>query len=335
MPIPVLRKESPRSVAVPTPPKPVHWGNTYVSVTGANGKGEEIPLTGFHDTNWPGVVMLPGSTGLDAPPFELHADDSPNLDGGIFRNARAVAREVMIPVYLFGIDRRTLKVLKKKLVSALNPKKGYCVLKFVEGDGVARYLYCYYKGGMEGSEETDQAGFTWKKFGIQFTAYDPYFYSDDIGAATWTFGAGEAFFSDTAAFIPLRINAGLVLGSEITIDNPGDVEAWPVWTLTGPIKSFTFTSPPSEEFPQGQSFGIPTASDGSDILPTGRTLTIDTRPGYKSLKDDQGKNYWPLLAAQPELWPIPDGTSTCSVDILPGNDTATVKLSYRPRYEGY
>jgi hypothetical protein len=329
MPIPVRRKVLPAPSIGPLPPDPVSWGKTYVSITGKNGEGEEIPLTGFTSSRWPGIVMMPGATGLDSPPFELHADDSPNLDGGIFRDARAVAREVMIPVFLHGIDRKTVKALKSRLISSLNPKKGYCVLKFLEGDGIPRYLYCYYKSGMEGSESVDEAGFTWKKFGIQLTAYDPYFYSDDTQAASWTFGEGEALLSTTEAFFPLRINSGVVSSSEVSVFNPGDVEAWPQWELTGPIRNFSCTSP------NGKKFSIPIRGDGSDAVPAGRTLTVDTRPGYKSLKDDLGANYWPLLAPNPELWPIPDGDSVCTVDIVPGASNAQVRLTFRPRYEGY
>jgi len=299
-----------------------------VSITGRNGEGEEIPLTGFSGSKWPGIIMLPGATGLDAPPFELHADDSPNLDGGIFRDARAVAREIMIPVYLYGIDRKTVRDLKSRLVSSLNPKKGYCVLKVVEGDAIPRYLHCYYKAGMEGSEAQDDAGFTWKRFGIQLIAYDPYFYSDDIQVARWVFGEGEPFLGDP--FIPLHINAGIVSSSQVTVTNPGDVEAWPRWELSGPIRGFTFTSPSGEE-----SFGIPAPEDGSDAVPGGRTLTIDTRPGYKTLRDDQGTNYWPLLDPNPQLWSIPDGESTFQVSITPGSSNAQVILTFQPRYEGY
>jgi hypothetical protein len=307
----------------------VHWGRTYVSIRGKNGEGEEIPLTDFTNSRWPGIVMMPGATGLDAPPFELHADDSPNLDGGIFRDARAVAREIMLPIYLHGIDRRTIRDLKSRLVSNLNPKKGYCVLKFVEGDAVPRYLRCYYKNGMEGSEATDQAGFTWKKFGIQFTAYDPYFYSDDVQVASWEFGGGDPFLSTTEGLYPLRINSGMVSGSEVIIQNAGDVEAWPRWELTGPIRGFQFSRP------DGQSFGVTAPGDGSNIVSGGRTLTIDTRPGFKSLRDDLGTNYWPDLDANPQLWAIPEGESTCTVDIVPGSSTAKVRLVFQPRYEGY
>lgn len=340
MPIPVLRR--PTTVPVPTGPQPpqrVHWARTYVSIRGKNGEGEEIPLTDFTNSRWPGIFMMPGATGLDAPPFELHSDDSPNLDGGIFRDARAVAREIMLPVYLHGIDRRTVKQLKSRLVAALNPKKGFCVLKFVEGDAVPRYLKCYYKSGMEGSETEDQSGFTWKKFGIQLTAYDPYFYSDDVQVAQWEFGGGTAFLSegadgdagtpDDVPFMPLHINAGMVSGSEVTVNNPGDVEAWPRWELTGPIKGFEFTSP------TGQSFGVTAPLDGSDTVPGGRTLIVDTRPGFKSLKDNLGTNYWPDLDANPQLWSIPEGESTCTVDIVPGSSNAKVRLVFQPRYEGY
>lgn len=340
MPIPVLVRAPGEEVpSGPQPPQKVHWGRTYVSITGKNGEGEEIALTNFSGSKWPGIFMMPGATGLDAPPYELHADDSPNLDGGIFRDARAVAREIMIPVYLHGIDRRTVKALKKQLVSSLNPKKGFCVLKFIEGDNVPRYLKCYYKGGMEGSEVEDQSGFTWKKYGIQLTAYDPWFYGDDVQVAQWLFGGGEPFLSegpdgeagtgDDLPFFPLRLNAGLVSGSQVQLDNPGDIEAWPVWELTGPIKSFRFTSP------SGESFGISADAGGADIVPGETTLTIDTRPGFKSLKDNTGKNYWPELDDNPQLWQIPEGLSTCTVDIVSGSPSAKVRLTFQPKYEGY
>jgi hypothetical protein len=307
----------------------VYWGRTYVSITGKNGEGEEIPLTDFAKSQWPGIVLMPGATGLDAPPFELHADDSPNLDGGIFRDARAVAREIMIPVFLYGIDRQTIKQMKSKLRSHLNPKKGYCVLKFLEGDGIPRYLRCYYKGGMEGSESEDQAGFTWTKYGLQFTAYEPYFYSNDVQVAQWEFGDTQAFLDVSKALFPLRLNAGRLADDKVTVFNPGDVEAWPRWELSGPIKAFNFVGP------QGSSFGVDPAVDGSDVVPSGRTLTVDSRPGFKTVRDDLGTSYWPRLKSQPELWSLPDGKSECTVSITPGAPSARVRLTFQPRYEGY
>lgn len=310
----------------PQPPVPVEWGYTYVSIRGANGEGEEIPLTGSQGKDWPAIMIQAGAQGLDMPPVELHADASPNLHGSIYRSARYAQREVMIPVYIHGIDRRTLRQLKDRLIDALDPMNGYCVLKFMEADSRPRYLYAYYKGGVEGDEGEDSAGFRWTRFGIQLTAFDPWFYSDQVQVAEWKFGQGEAFLSTEKSLLPLRIEKGMVSTPDLSVYNPGSVEAWPVWELTGPVRGFKFSF-------NGQSFEIP--ASGTDVVAAGRTLTIDTRPGYKTLKDDQGKNYWSSLGANPQLWSIPKGWSSISVEMAPGSGASSLRLSFRPRFKTY
>ncbi|MFF9481390.1 phage tail domain-containing protein [Streptomyces sp. NPDC014733] len=305
------------------------WGLTYVSITGSNGQGEEIPLTGFTNREWPAIFMQAGATGLDAPPVEIYTDESPNLDGSMYRSSRTAAREVMLPLYLYGIDRRTLRDLKHRLISAVSPQNGPCILKFVEADGQPRYLSCYYKGGLEGNEGGDNSGFRWIKYGLQLDALDPYFYSRNIQVAEWSFSEGQAFLAHGKALYPLRISKGSLSNSKIPVVNPGDVRAWPVWEIKGPVKAFRFTSP------AGESFGISARPDGSDAVADGRVLTVDTRPGFKTLKDDQGINYWPLLDANPSLWSIPSGKSTAGVELVAGAGSASLRLSLRPRYETY
>ncbi|WP_406153569.1 phage tail family protein [Streptomyces anulatus] len=311
----------------PLPPQRVHWEHTFVSITGSNGEGEEIPLTGFSGKDWPSFFMQAGATGLDMPPFELHSDDSPNLDGGMYRGTRATQREVLLPIFIWGVDRKTLKDQKRKLLASLNPKNGYCVLKFMESDGQPKYLYAYYKAGLEGNESEDSAGFRWLKIGIQMTAFDPWFYSDRLQVAEWDFGQGDAFFG--ASFLPLNLSQGFPSEVTLPVVNPGDIEAWPVWEITGPVQSFNFTGPDKK------SFAIDLQSGGGDVVPTGRTLTIDTRPGYKTLKDDQGANYYPLLAANPQLWSVPAGKSTVSIKLVSGSGVAHVRMTLTPRYESY
>ncbi|MEV0472322.1 phage tail domain-containing protein [Streptomyces prunicolor] len=298
-----------------------------MSIRGKNGEGEEIPLTGFKSSSWPAIVLQPGVSGLDLPPFDLHTDDSPNLDGSMFRGARAVARQVLLPVFVYGIDRRTLRDFKRKLANALNPKAGYCVLTFVEQDGIPRRLQCYYTGGMEGNESADTAGFSWISYGIQLNAVSPWFYSDTQQAASWSFGTAQPFLGNP--FFPVRLDDGTPSSSTLTVDNPGDIEAWPVWSITGPLKEFEFTGP------DGTRFGIPAQAGGADCLQSGRTLTIDCRPGYKTVKDDQGTNYFPLMSSNPSLWSVPSGTSTFQTDLVSGSGTPTVKMALDPRYASY
>lgn len=329
MPILVKAASVPPQEAL-LPPVPEAWAHTRVTITGRNGQGEEIPLTGFGNSAWPGILIQPGATGLDMPSYALFSDEAPNLDGSIYRNARATAREIMIPVYLHGIDRRTVNSLKRDLFRALNPRWGYCVLAFTEGDGSTRTISAYYKDGMEGAEG-ETAGFTWARYGLQFTAMDPYFYPTRPESIRWRFGTGRPLLSRTAAFYPMKIADGVMGGDGkgLPIENPGDEEAWPVWTLEGPIKSFNLTGP------DGASISASPPLDGTDLVPTGRTLTIDTRPGRKTAKDDRGVNYWPRLAANPHFWSISPGSATANISIVTGSGDATVTLKFTPRYASY
>lgn len=329
MPIPATKTGSEGDVGSPSPivPVPEDWQHTYVSLRGANGQGEVIPLTGLTNGSWPAIVLQPGVSGLDLPPFELHADDSPNLDGSSFRSTRAASRQILLPVYVYGIDRRTLREFKRRLANVLNPRNGYCTLTFIEQDGVPRRINCYYAGGMEGNESADAAGFRWISYGIQLTAMDPWFYGDTEVSARWSFGSAMPFLG--SSFFPLQLGSGTQATNTIEVDNPGDVEAWPIWTITGPLKSFELTGP------DGSKFGIPAQAGGLDVLPAGRTLTIDTRPGYKTVRDDQGNNYFPQLGASPSLWSVPPGISTVKTDLVAGSGTPSVMVRLEPRYATY
>jgi hypothetical protein len=271
------------------------------------------------------MFLMPGATGLDMPPFELHSDDSPNLDGSMYRGTRAASRPVMLPIYVHGIDRITLRQFKRKLARALSPRNGYCVLKFVESDGVARYLKCYYTGGMEGNESSN--GFTWVSYGLQLNAMDPWFYGDNVVQNAWTFGSAQALLGPK--FLPLTISKGVMANSSVTLTNPGDIEAWPVWSISGPLRSLQLIGP------DGTSFGIPANTDGTDVIKAGRTLTVDTRPGFKTLVDDQGTNYFPKVSANPVLWSVPIGTSTATINAVAGAGSASVSVALSPRYASY
>ncbi|MCY0962732.1 phage tail domain-containing protein [Streptomyces sp. H27-H5] len=302
-----------------------------MTLIGNNGEGEPIPLTDFNGPQWSSIFIQPGATGLDMPPFGLFSDESPNLDGSIYRSARATAREVMIPVYLHGYDRESINNLKRKLFQALNPKRGYCLIRFTEGVNRVRQLTAYYKGGMEGSESVDASGFRWAKFGLTFSAMDPWFYPTRAQSTRWDFGAGEAFLSASRAFIPVQLAAGVmgVPEDDITISNAGDIEAWPIWKLSGPIKSFSLRGP------EGDLIKASPPEDGSDLVPLGRTLTIDTRPGRKTVKDNTGLNYWATLDTNPQFWSVEPGETNAKVSVVAGTSNASVVLSFYPRYASF
>ncbi|MFE3579394.1 phage tail family protein [Streptomyces vinaceus] len=332
MPIPGYRqpKWEENVPVVGKPPSPDSWGHTNVTITGSNGEGETIALTDFSGRAWPAIFLQDGAQGLDMPPMEVFSDTSPNLDGGSFRSTRAAAREILLPLYLYGVDRRTLLRLKRNLTRTLNPKNGYCVLRFTEGDGTSRYITAYYKGGLEGKEGPDDAGFTWCRYGVQMTAFDPWFYGANEVVAEWKTGAGKVFLKGAGKpFLPMEISRGTITSTGVPVSNPGDVECWPVWELVGPIRSFTISNA------AGKKFGINKGDGTKDIITGGETLTIDTRPGYKTVRSSTGKNFWPDLDKSPSLFSIPSGESKVSVKMNPGASTAALRLRMLPRYESY
>ncbi|MFD7257176.1 phage tail domain-containing protein [Streptomyces sp. NPDC059874] len=302
-----------------------------MTLFGQNGQGEPIPLTELDGPRWPGVILQPGATGLDMPPYSLFSDDSPNLDGSIYRGARAQAREIMLPVYLHGIDRQTINGLKRMLFQALNPRRGFCRIQFTESKSRIRYIDAYYKGGMEGSESVDGAGFRWAKYGLTFTAMDPWFYPERSQSTKWSFGAEDTFLHTSRSFIPVKVASGVmgVPDEEYLISNPGDVEAWPIWRLTGPIKSFSLQGP------NGDLIKASPPEDGFDLVPAGRTLTIDTRPGKKTVKDNTGVNYWSKLDLAPQFWPVDPGDTIAAISVVAGTAAAAVTLSFQPRYASF
>jgi hypothetical protein len=160
---------------------------------------------------------------------------------------------------------------------------------------------------------------------------DPCFYPTRSESMRWTFGAGSPLLSTSVPFFPMHLVDGVMGGNgeHLTIVNPGDIEAWPIWQLHGPIKSFALTSP------SGDSVKAPAPSDGSDLVATGRMLTIDTRPGKKTVADNLGNNFWGKLDTNPRFWSVEPGETEVSVSVVTGSASAAVALSFYPRYASY
>lgn len=271
-----------------------------------------------------GIITLPGIKGFDAPPFQLSYDEQPALDGGYARHVRATSREVFVPLLLFADSRPDLLALKRGFLAALNPTYGPCRITVTEGDASSRFLDAYYVSGAEGDEGQDNAGFVWIKYGLVFRAMDPYWYSGRTVERTFQ-AVGEElrpFFSNP--FFGLNINRTYSLNQETRLTVSGDVEAWPEWTITGPMDQATFTRIDAD----GEaSFTLDTS------LATGDTVYIDTRPGRKQVTLlSTGQNLWDSLGANPHLWSVKPGENIVRIEIAGTGNESSVRLSYRPRY---
>jgi len=124
---------------------------------------------------------------------------------------------------------------------------------------------------------------------------------------------GDVLYADDTAI-------GESLGS--TVYNPGDVDTYPTWTLSGPFTQVTIANAASNK-----SFTL------VHTLPVGDKLFIVTDPGSSYIVDGAGVNRWNTLQAGYELWPLVSGYNPLSVSISSAVSGATASMTFRSRYE--
>ena len=117
---------------------------------------------------------------------------------------------------------------------------------------------------------------------------------------------------------PFYISAASGL-STASVANPGDLPAWPVWTITGPIGTATVGV-------QGQTISLPFP------LLKGDVVVIDTEA--QTITDPQGTNLWPQMGyADVEFAAIGAGDSVpIAVGMENAATGASIKVSLTPLY---
>ncbi|WP_370421948.1 hypothetical protein AB8O64_27580 [Streptomyces sp. QH1-20] len=185
--------------------------------------GTEFLLTADLSHQGACIAILPGPTGLDAPPVQATVNEYAGMDGGRLVKARATSRRITLPLLLWAPTRPELLALKRRFVAALVADRGPCMLRVAEADGTARSIRVHYTGGMEGDEGTDGAGLTFTRYGLQLTAPDPYWYGDERAETFRVHGAPHFLSHPAGAWAPLLSD---------TMNNPA---AWTTTTTAGTV----------------------------------------------------------------------------------------------------
>ncbi|GAA2665191.1 phage tail family protein [Nonomuraea recticatena] len=315
---------------------PYGWPSTrieWANLTTVAGNPEPIPEASVMLTGGPDVVTLKGIQGFDAPPAQIYYDELSNTDGGYFREARNMTREVFIPVQIFGEDRNAFLTNKRNLLRMLNPARGLGRLTVTEGDSSARYLDCIYSGGAEGSYGKEDSGFLWQKYGLTFRAIDPYWYAGSVVEYNFSSASEQMkpFFG--TPFFGLAINRTHSINQGVTLEITGDVDTWPTWLITGPCNGITFEVQAGATI---RKFGL------SDLqLNAGQQVFIDTRPGRRRITlvdpdgggPTQGDNIWESLDVGDAFWAVVAGTQNLvTISMNESGSTSSVNLKYRPRF---
>ena len=258
------------------------------------------------------IRLMPGIRGLEAGDIQRWTSDAPGLAGNRYRGHRALAREVFLPVYVRGASSSDWVTLRRAWDASMDPDTEGTLVVTVQG--ARRYLPCRWVSTEAGwTRDPLLAGKN--AMGEYFEAAGAYWQGEPI-TRSWVSANPDDFFMAVGGVF--WISPSNTIGSAV-IDNPGDVPAWPVWTVRGPFTTATIGI-------TGADIDIPFA------LSAGQWLRIDTRPDRQSVVDHTGADRVADLGAV-AFAPIPAGQSvTLAIDATVTGTGFGVEAALTPLY---
>lgn len=263
------------------------------------------------------VAAAYGLEGRFMPPTELRAVNNLVSAGAQLVLARHGVRELAMPLEVSTASPETFRQALRDLAATFDATKGDGVITATGPDATSRQIVCRYAGGLEPREDWAAFNANWVTVVAVFRAQDPYWTDTEDTESVYAIGDLGLWLP----FPPITVVAGDVIASP-TVVNDGDVEAWPVWTITGPSTSVTLTNTTTSR-----------SLEVSQPLTAGQTLTIDTRPGAKTVLDQDGASAFALLdAVNDDLFPLAVGSNVIDIQLEGATLDSSVQLAYKRRW---
>ncbi len=260
-----------------------------------------------------GVDVRTGAVGLDVPPVDLRTSPRMSADGSTLVRRRRPARQVALPIYFEHASR-----VRSVIGQAAAFFQGPGTLRYADDVNVRDLLDVYYDGGLAGDDSMERGvGGKWRFAVVSLRALDPWWYGQTETVAVAYTGSEIPFDDASTTFdAAAPFNGGPSTG--VTVN--GDAEAFPVVTIDGPFTTCQVG------LAGGQTFALDAA------LADGDTITVDTRPGSRGPRRNNGAVDWSLLTAVSRLWTLPVGSSVLYVSATGDGGNSNVELSYRERW---
>ncbi|MFC3453993.1 phage distal tail protein [Amycolatopsis speibonae] len=258
------------------------------------------------------------ATGRFMPEPQHDEDEVPEQDGSHHRETRFKPKDFTIRVTTVENGEPALRQSLRDLMKAMNPKKGEGIIRVTSPIGDTREIGCRYLSGLGLEEKPEVSGPTMQQAVITLHANDPFWLDQSDTTTTYAIGNPPAFFP----IPPLRLTASEI-AVDTTVNNDGDDDAWPVWTIYGPGSGATLRN-----LTTGKVLSLPSSSLG-----LGESISIDTRKGRKTVTKNDGTNLFTGLTTTSALWPLVEGTNAVRLEMT-GVTTgvSSLQLSYRRRY---
>jgi hypothetical protein len=203
------------------------------------------------------TVMLPGVRGFNMPPIIHYASAHASVPGVRWRGHTVDTREVFWPLQVYS-DTGSAEFLARDRAfwKTMRPEKTG-VWSVIQPTGDERKLRLRFRDDGTQTYSTDPSQSGWVNYGITLEAAQPY-WEGKTEVGVWTTGTALPFFPT------LTLSPGGTLDTAV-INNPGDVEVWPIWRIYGPSTSVVVGI-------NGRTITVPFT------IPSGQFLEIDTSP---------------------------------------------------------
>ncbi|MEV1321953.1 hypothetical protein AB0J14_38395 [Micromonospora arborensis] len=274
--------------------------------------GGEWPL----DNPRLGWVTPRGRAGLGAAPVELVTDPHPR-GGTRVRHVQPQSRVITWPLFIEGASHLEFIGRYRDLARAFTSTRwrGPGRLRVARPDGATREIEAFYQAGFDGEPGR---GWLFDNVVLSLFCEDPYWRATSPVTLPYVNGDPVSYLDPY-----LTVSPSSVLGST-TATNPGDVEAWPSWTIVGPASEVTATNATT-----GQSF---TLTPIGGALTDGQTVTITTDP--PAVRGPAGEVWsgalnWPGAV----LWGLVPGLNDVEFSVSGASAATSITLAYVPRYE--
>jgi hypothetical protein len=270
-----------------------------------------------HDLNPPGSNMftLDAVSGLGIAPVDIVTDPDPK-GGTQVRYVQPRSRNITWPIRLRGATHMEFLILWRIYAYAFAQTRrlGAGILRLTRPDGSAREIECLYAAGFD-----LEPGQGWLEDTAVLSLFCPDPFWRDVVPITITREDEGTALEDFLDPYP-SLSTGSALEAP-TVFNPGNVEAWPVWTLTGPLDEFVATN-----LTTGKTFSL------VYTLLADETITIVTRPDVITGPGDINLINaldWP----DSDLWRFEPGTNEVEFQVFGSAAGTRIDIEFYPRYE--
>lgn len=269
-----------------------------------------------------GIRCTRGPAKRFAPPVSIRAEEIATMDGAYIASTKYDTRTLDLQLAVEGTTATQCRTRLRDLIAAFAPDRGAGRLQFAAPGGDTRELECVYTGGLEGDDSLADPALTEYLFTAQFYAADPFFRATTDTTGSWDADTGVPFFP----MFPLSLSSSEIFASA-TVTNDGDIETYPVWTITGPFDGVSLTHLATDRrLVWGGTLGA------------GESLTIDCRDRQhtaapKSVTLQDGTDVFAQLTAW-DFFPLQVGSQSIQIEAAGATAASLVTARWRHRYYG-